>query len=236
MTSPLPSGPGMLAAYSRLAQPDKCPPEQYETWYFEDHIPDVLNTSGITRALFYTNTDPKAERPYLALYPLKDLLFLQSNEFIKNIRVTSPLLPEGEDGSEGLCYDYMDVDVAYLQHVQTYEPKQDNAAANGDGAGVPPTGLSKAVSFSYRSMSNEVAGPAKCVIRAAIEPGPNTSDEDFDRWYREEVLSLWSPSPVTPFLLTPRLSTMKPFPGHLATSARRASKWLSLARTSCREC
>lgn len=140
MTTPLPSGPGMLAAHSRLAQPDKCPPEQYEKWYFEDHIPDVLATSGIKRALFYTNTDPKAERPYLALYPLADLPFLQSEEFVKGIRVTSPLLPRGADGKEGLCYDYMDVDVAYLQHVQTYEPKVANGAVEGTSTQAPSTG------------------------------------------------------------------------------------------------
>lgn len=144
MASPLPSGPGMLAAHSRLAQPDRCPPEQYERWYFEDHIPDVLNTSGINRALFYTNTDPKADRPYLALYPLADLPFLQSDEFVKNIRVTSPLLPKGEDGKDGLCYDYMDVDVAYLQHVQTYEPNRKAAETNGSGTAVPPTGTGTA--------------------------------------------------------------------------------------------
>lgn len=38
MAASLPSGPGMLAAHSRLAQPEKCPPEQYEKWYFEDHV------------------------------------------------------------------------------------------------------------------------------------------------------------------------------------------------------
>lgn len=128
----------MLSAHSRLAQPSVCPPEQYEKWYFEDHIPDVLSTSGIQCALFYTNVDPSAERPYLALYPMQDLPFLQSEEFIKGIRVTSPLLPKRKDGSEGLCYDFMDVDVAYLQHVQTYEP-----AKHGEEAGVPPTGMGK---------------------------------------------------------------------------------------------
>lgn len=140
MAAPLPSGAGMLAAHSRLAQPEKCPPEQYERWYFEDHIPDVLSTSGIKKALFYTNVDPGAERPYLALYPLQDLPFLQSDEFIKGIRVTSPLLPKSEDGKDGLCYDYMDVDVAYLQHVQTYEPARANAEVNGHAVGAPATG------------------------------------------------------------------------------------------------
>lgn len=131
----------MLAAHSRLAQPNMCPPEQYEKWYFEDHIPDVLDTSGIKRAMFYTNTDPQADRPYLALYPLKDLPFLQSDEFIKNIRVTSPLLPKAADGKDGLCYDYMDVDVTYLQHVQTYEPSRKDLAVNGAAKEAPPTGL-----------------------------------------------------------------------------------------------
>lgn len=141
MASPLPSGPGMLSAHSRLAQPLKCPSEQYEKWYFEDHIPNVLECSGIKRALFYTNADSQADRPYLALYPMHDLRFLQSEEFIKGIRVTSPMLPQGEDGKEGLCYDFMDVDVMYLQHVQTYEPLQAEAAADGTRSeGTPPTG------------------------------------------------------------------------------------------------
>lgn len=140
MAPPLPPGPGMLAAHSRLARPDTCPPEQYEKWYFEDHIPDVLNTSGISRALFYTNTDATAERPYLALYPLRDLPFLQTDEFIKNIHVTSPILPKSEEGTVGLCYDYMDVDVAYLQHVQTYHPGQSSGAEDPMSGQAPPTG------------------------------------------------------------------------------------------------
>ena len=122
MTSGLLQARGMLSAHPRLAQPYKCPVSQYERRYLEDRIPNVLETCGIKRALLYINTDPEADRPYLALYPMQDVRFLQSEELIQGIRVTSPRLPNGEDGKEGLCYDFMDVDVAYFQHVQTYEP------------------------------------------------------------------------------------------------------------------
>lgn len=231
MSSPLPAGPGMLAAHSRLAQPDKCPPEQYEKWYFEDHIPDVLNTSGIKRALFYTNTDPKADRPYLALYPLADLQFLQSDEFIKNIRVTSLLLPKGADGREGLCYDYMDVDVAYLQHVQTYEPKRHEAVAYGESGEAPPTRRSRCFApfRDGRGLTMvKVLSNASYVPRSsrAQTPPTKSSTGGTARRYGSSIVVQLPPSLADSFY-----STMKPCQERRATSAPHATKSPSPGRT-----
>jgi len=45
------------------------------------HIPDIFKTSGIKEASRWKSIDPAGERPYLAMYPLEDLDFLQTDEF-----------------------------------------------------------------------------------------------------------------------------------------------------------
>ncbi|QDS69042.1 hypothetical protein FKW77_009748 [Venturia effusa] len=76
-------------------------------WYDEDHIAEIMETSGISDAYRYIDNDQNASKPYLAFYPMPDLAFTQSEEF-KKIRVKSDLLP----GSQ-ICYDLADLDVRY---------------------------------------------------------------------------------------------------------------------------
>lgn len=49
--------------------------------YEQVHIPDIFKTSGIKEASRWKNIEPAGERPYLAMYPLEDLDFLQTDEF-----------------------------------------------------------------------------------------------------------------------------------------------------------
>lgn len=83
------SDPGLLYVNSKIIQPEKLSNERYTRWYEETHIPDILKTAGIDEAHRWQALDPAAERPYLALYPLNDIGFLQSPEF-KGI----PVAPE----------------------------------------------------------------------------------------------------------------------------------------------
>lgn len=73
--------PGLLWVNSRLIKPDQVDSQAYQRWYEQTHIPDIFKTSGIKEAYRYQSINPEDERPYLALYPLKDLDFLETDEF-----------------------------------------------------------------------------------------------------------------------------------------------------------
>ena len=67
--------------------------------------------------------DPAAERPYLALYPLEDLGFLQTDEF-KAVPVHHETVPAPSHA----IFDVTDFDTRYYEHVQTYEGLSDKGA------------------------------------------------------------------------------------------------------------
>lgn len=73
--------PGLLWVNSKITKPDELSTQAYTKWYEEVHIPDIFKTSGIKEAARWEAIDPSNERPYLALYPLEDLDFLQTDEF-----------------------------------------------------------------------------------------------------------------------------------------------------------
>jgi hypothetical protein len=100
-------GPGMLYVTSKISRPDIMSEETYMKWYDEDHIAEIMETSGISDAYRYIDTDKSADKPYLAFYPMADIAFTQGPEF-KTIKVKSDLLP-----GTGLCYDLADIDVRY---------------------------------------------------------------------------------------------------------------------------
>lgn len=116
MTAPELKGPGLLFVNSRISRPDLLDEEAFMKWYGEDHISDILKTSGIKSALCFKNADPAAEKPYLVLYPMQDIGFIQGDEF-KKIGIHSDLLPNG-----GPIYDYADMFVRYYNLIDTYEP------------------------------------------------------------------------------------------------------------------
>jgi hypothetical protein len=107
-TMPDVSGPGLLYVNSILKDPKSVAPELFTEWYEDVHIRDIFKTSGIKAAFrYYTTTPDKVERPYLALYPLKDMAFLTSKEF-KSIPVKNDVLPEGKH-----IFEFADFDTRY---------------------------------------------------------------------------------------------------------------------------
>jgi len=109
-------GPGLLLVNSKVTRPDMLDEDTFIKWYSLDHIPEILNTSGVSSAVRFKNADPKAERPYLVLYPMDNIGFTQSEEF-KKISVYSDLLP-----GEGPVYDLTDMDVRVYSFIDKYEP------------------------------------------------------------------------------------------------------------------
>ncbi|KAK5175543.1 uncharacterized protein LTR77_000682 [Saxophila tyrrhenica] len=131
MASPNPKvrGPGLLYVTSRIDRTDLLDEKTYFKWYDDDHIDEIVQTSGMKSAFRYrdANFDEKnknKEKVYLAFYPMQDLAFTQGDEF-RNIRVKSDMLP-----GSGIIYDLADLDVRYLGLVHKTEPKQkrDHAA------------------------------------------------------------------------------------------------------------
>jgi len=111
-------GPGLLYVNSKIISP-KLSSELFTKWYEDVHIPDIFVTSGIKTAFRYYTTSPdpsSVERPYLALYPLKDVSFLQTSEF-KSIPVHSDLVP-----TDSKCiFDLADFDTRYYTNQTIYE-------------------------------------------------------------------------------------------------------------------
>lgn len=116
MATPGPTGPGLLLVNSKITRPDVLDEEIFTKWYSIEHIPDVLNTSGVNSALRFKNKDPKAEKPYLVLYPMQDIGFPQSEEF-RNIKIHSDLFPGG-----GPFDEYVDLDARAYSFIDKYEP------------------------------------------------------------------------------------------------------------------
>lgn len=124
--------PGLLYVNSKIVQPDKLSPEQYTQWYEKTHIPDILETDGIEEAHRWQTLDPNAERPYLALYPLNDIDFLQSPAFTGRYTnhdieeyTDCPAIPVEEDKLPDThrIFDLANFDTRYYKFVQLYEPK-----------------------------------------------------------------------------------------------------------------
>ena len=111
-------GPGLLYVTSKISRPDIMTEDVYMDWYDNDHIAEIMQTSGIKDAHRYIDVNiGKVDKPYLAIYPMADLAFTQGQEF-KKIKVHSKILP-----GTGLCYDLADLDVRYYALIQTYDPK-----------------------------------------------------------------------------------------------------------------
>ncbi|KAJ1337793.1 DUF4286 family protein [Microdochium nivale] len=114
------SGKGLLFVNSRISS-DLLDEATLLRWYDEDHIPEILATSGVESAVRFVDEAAKGReseggRPYLHVYPLQDIKFLVTPEFAA-ISVTSELLP-----GSGLVYDLVDFDVRYYSLVQVYDP------------------------------------------------------------------------------------------------------------------
>lgn len=111
------SGPGLVLAQSRISRPDILDEATFLHWYDDDHIPEIVATSGFESAFRFKHVDPeRALQPHLVIYPLRDLAFSESEEF-KGISTHSKLLP-----GTGTCYDLVDFYIGYYSLIQVYDP------------------------------------------------------------------------------------------------------------------
>ncbi|KAH7384427.1 hypothetical protein DE146DRAFT_622670 [Phaeosphaeria sp. MPI-PUGE-AT-0046c] len=116
-------GPGLLHVRSRISSPSLTE-SVFLAWYDNEHIPEVVSTSGIQSAFRYidvaktsANGDKANPKPFFAFYPMKDLRFTQSDEF-RTISVTGKELP-----GSGVVYDLAEFDVGYMAKKSVSEKK-----------------------------------------------------------------------------------------------------------------
>jgi len=126
--------PGLLWVNSKLTEPDQVGPQAYQKWYEQVHIADIFKTSGIKEAYRYQSLNPDDERPYLALYPLDDTDFLDTDEFkgvplecagIVDMLTVHTAIPVHDDAIPGshAIFDFAEFDTRYYKQVQLYEPQ-----------------------------------------------------------------------------------------------------------------
>ncbi|KAK4223263.1 hypothetical protein QBC38DRAFT_54264 [Podospora fimiseda] len=88
-----PPRPGIITVKSGISSPDLSS-ETFRKWYEQIHIPDVLATPKITSALRYRDKSNSSTLPFLAIYNVDDLNWLNQEtcEFWK-IPLHSDVLP-----------------------------------------------------------------------------------------------------------------------------------------------
>jgi len=110
-------GPGILFVRSRISPSanEILSEPTFLAWYDNEHIPEVVSTSGVDSAFRFIDIHKSAPigneqnpKPFLACYPMEDLAFTLGDEF-KNIGFRSSALP-----GSGVIYDLADMDVSYL--------------------------------------------------------------------------------------------------------------------------
>jgi hypothetical protein len=98
--------------------------DAFNKWYEEVHIPDIINAKpgleGCVAAWRYKCQDDSRARPYLALYSIPNMAFVQSPQFGR-VSQYHELLPEG-----GPSQKFVDFDTRFYKRVQVLQkPGQD---------------------------------------------------------------------------------------------------------------
>ncbi|KAF9736474.1 putative alpha/beta hydrolase [Paraphaeosphaeria minitans] len=170
-------GPGILYVKACINPSPSNPLEepQYMHWYDDDHIAEIVETSGMPSAFRYFHVNktpgrgtptPECPRPYLAFYPMPDIAFTQGPEF-KKIRVHSDMLP-----GTGLCYDMTDNDVRYYALVgQKGNVQRGRLCEKGQ----------------LKVVVEKSTGSGKYLATSEIEPASDVTDEEVKAFLDQQV-------------------------------------------------
>jgi hypothetical protein len=180
------SSPGLLFVIAYISNPNKSTDEQFNKFYNEEHLPDVLNykTKITSLALRYKETNAEGppappqpprtsgrfgpprcgtENPthYLALYPLEDISFFSSGirEQLREETKHSKTY-NGEN-----VMDFVHFDARPYKKIQTYE------------------------GYGHADKTGKERG--QTITCVAMEPAEGAEAEaDFDAWYRKQHLDM----------------------------------------------
>lgn len=111
----------------------------FNEWYEKHHIPDIRKAkpgpTGCVAAWRFKSRDAARTRPYLAIYLLPDLSFLQSSEF-GQVQMHHDLLPEG-----GPVQKYADFDTRYYRLIQSFDKPDQVESDSGVGRVIKCTAI-----------------------------------------------------------------------------------------------
>lgn len=137
----------------------------FNKFYNDEHVPDILSYGFSKLALRYKNADPDSKAAYLALYPQDDVDNINSPataKMMEECRYAKVL--GGKDHHALIQYG-----VSAWSKIHTFEP------------------------YSQRGKSGE--GRAKTLVAVMIEPAGGDGaggEEDLDAWYRKQHLDMLS--------------------------------------------
>ena len=154
--------PGLMFVASK---PTKISEEQFNKWYNEEHLPDVLDfmkRSGLEPlGLRYKNVNTESTRPYLALYPTSDAQWIVSPEQEANVqKLRHSKMLGGTD-----FFSVIDFDLRPYEKIQTFE------------------------GYGHASKSGNERG--QTLVCVAMDPG-EAGEQDFEDWYRKQHLDMLS--------------------------------------------
>lgn len=121
------SGPGILWINSKLTDPESLPVEKFTRWYEDVHIPDIIaaKPGGVAASWRYKCLDANRPAPFLAVYKVPDMGFLQSSEF-KAIPMVHPTLP-----GNGPIHRFAEFDARFLGHVESWKASDSKDSESG---------------------------------------------------------------------------------------------------------
>lgn len=126
--------PGIFLARSKITSP-ALSHETFTKWYEQVHIPDIFKISesfggtGIISGFRYYSTSPQStSRPYLAIYPLEDVGYLETKEFWST-PVEHAMLDEASGKKETKCFELAEFDMLPYQLLKV---TQAETAAKGN--------------------------------------------------------------------------------------------------------
>ena len=80
--------PGIMWVNSDVIKPDELSRNDFDDWYCNEHIPDVVEKSGISYAYRYKHIkdgpSPDRRLKFLTIYGMPDINFIETDEF-KNL-------------------------------------------------------------------------------------------------------------------------------------------------------
>ena len=106
--------PGLLFVSSKVIKDSD---ELYNRFYNEEHLPDVLATGDTKLALRYKNTNPESKMPYLAIYPLDDAGYFQTDK-LKKLKDDTRISKVYGDKDRG---EYIEFGLRPYEKIQTFE-------------------------------------------------------------------------------------------------------------------
>lgn len=111
----------------------------FDHWYQEVHIPEIIaakpGRQGCVAAWRFECQDSSRLRPFLALYSVPDMAFIQSPEF-GGIRQTHEMLPDG-----GPSQKFVDFDTRFYQRIQVFEKPKKAGQQKGIGRVIKSTAI-----------------------------------------------------------------------------------------------